>query len=195
MKMNKILIAVDDVRNSKAVVYTFQNLISYPVEVVLLHVERLEGNSLMIDMLGEAELSTLKESLKDTDYKETLDKKAEGILSFYKNELANAKTLSITPVIRSGRPAEEILKVAAEENVNMILLGYSDQKGLSRLFTGSVATDVQKRAKVSVTVARKPHMCEEPYSWKDAYAAITVTTIAVFCMFLAGMILQKGIFH
>jgi len=193
--MNRVLIAVDDIKFSKAVLSTFQNMIGPHKEVLILHVERLQGRSLMIDMLGEAELSTLKESLKGTEYKETLDKKAERILAYYKKELENIGSFSVTTVIRAGRPAEEILKVANEENVDAILLGYSGLKGWNRLLTGSVAKDVQKSTKVPVLLASRPRMCEEPYSWKDAYAAITVTTVIVFAMFFIGVILQRGALH
>jgi nucleotide-binding universal stress UspA family protein len=149
----------------------------------------------MIDMLGEAELSTLKESLKGTEYKEALDEKAEKILAYYKKELENGGVSSVTTVIRAGRPADEILKVAEEEFVDQILLGYKEQKGFSRFLTGSVAGDVQKNAKVPVLLASRPLMCEEPYSWKDAYAAVTVTTVIVLAMFLLGVILQRGTIH
>lgn len=193
--MNRVLIAVDDTKTSKAVVSTFQNLVRPSKEVLLLHVERLQGRSLMIDMLGEAELSTLKESLKGTEHKEALDKKAERILAYYKKELESIGSFSITTVIRAGRPAEEILKVANEEDVDLILLGYNGLKGWKRLLTGSVAKDVQKSAKVPVLLASRPRMCEEPYSWKDAYAAITVTTVIVFAMFFIGVILQRGALH
>ncbi len=71
--MNKVLIAVDDTKGSKYVLGVFQNLVRPPQEVLLLHVQRLQGRSLMIDMLSDAELSTLKESLKGTEYKEKLD--------------------------------------------------------------------------------------------------------------------------
>lgn len=193
--MNRVLIAVDDIRNSKAVLSTFQNLVGPHKEVLLLNVERLEGSSLMIDMLSEAELSTLKESLKGTEHKEALDKKAEMILAFYKRELETIGSFSITTVIRAGRPTEEILKVANEENVDLILLGYSGLRGWKRLLTGSVAMDVQKSVKIPVVVASRPRICEEPYSWKDAYAAITVTTVIVFAMFFIGVILQRGMLH
>ncbi|MDO9288821.1 MAG: universal stress protein, partial [Thermodesulfovibrionales bacterium] len=109
--MKKILVAVDDTKGSKAVLAVFRNLVRPPEEVVLLHVERLEGRSLMIDMLGEAELSTLRESLKGTEYKEELDRKAEKILSYYRKELENSGLISVKTVIRDGIPAEEILKV------------------------------------------------------------------------------------
>jgi nucleotide-binding universal stress UspA family protein len=193
--MNRVLIAVDDIRISKAVLSTFQNLVGPHKEVLLLHVQRLEGKSLMIDMLSEAELSTLKESLKGTEHKEALDKKAEMILAFYKKELESIGSFSITTVIRAGRPTEEILKVANEWNVDLILLGYSGLKGWKRLLTGSVAMDVQKSVKIPVVVASRPRICEEPYSWKDAYAAITVTTVIVFAMFFIGVILQRGMLH
>jgi len=162
---------------------------------LLLHVERLEGRSLMIDMLSEAELSTLKESLKGTEHKKALDMNAERILAYYKNELETIGSFNITTVIRAGRPAEEILKVANDENVDLILLGYSGLKGWKRLLTGSVLKDLQKNAKIPLVVASKPLICEEPYSWKDAYAAITVTTVIVFAMFFIGVILQRGMLH
>jgi hypothetical protein len=55
--------AVDDTKGSKSVLSVFKNLVRPPEEVVLLHVERLEGKTLMIDMLSECEITTLKESL------------------------------------------------------------------------------------------------------------------------------------
>ena len=193
--MNKVLIAVDDIKFSKTVLSTFQNMVGPHKEVLILHVERLQGKSLMIDMLGEAEMSTLKESLKGTEYKEALDRKAERIIAHYKKELETTGSFSITTVIRAGRPAEEILKVANEENVDLILLGYSGLNGWTRFLTGSVSKDVQKSTKVPVLLASRPLMCEEPYSWKDAYAAITVTTVIVFAMFFIGVILQRGALH
>jgi hypothetical protein len=91
-----------------------------------------------------------------------------------------------------GHPAEEILKVAQQEGVELILLGYSGRSGLNRLIAGSVAKEVEKKAMVPVLVAKRVTMCEEPYSWKDAYTAVTVTTAIMLGMFLLGIILQKG---
>ncbi len=187
--MNKILIAVDDTKSSKAVVTTYINSTWQPDSIILLNVERLEGRSAMIDMLGEAELSTLKESIIETEYKEALDRKAEKILTYYKNEFESEGSCTITPMIRAGRPAEEILKVADEENVDLILLGNDKLKGFNGLLSGSVAANVQKNANVPVVVAKRPVMCEEPYSWKDAYEAVTITTLIVICLFLFGVML------
>ncbi len=187
--MKRILIAVDETKSSKAVVPTLQNIASRSDDLFLIHVERLEGRSLMISMLGDAELSTLKESLKGTEYKEMLDKKAEGILNYYKKELEDAGFSGITTLTRDGDPADEILKTADEVVADLILLGNNERKGLNRLLLGSVGSDMQKSAKVPVVMAEMPLMCEEPYSWRDAYAAVTVTTVLFIGMFLLGTIL------
>jgi nucleotide-binding universal stress UspA family protein len=189
--VNKLLIAVDGTKASTAVLSTFHNLVTKPENVVLLHVEKLEGRSAMIDMLGDAEMSTLKESLSGTDHKDALDEKAEKILNYYKRELESSGTISITTKIRAGHPCDEILKVAAEENVDLILLGNSARRGFNRFIAGSVARDVQKHTKVPVLVAKRPLSCEEPYSWRDAIAAVSVTSAIVFGLFLFGTLVHR----
>ena len=187
--MNRVLVAVEDKRTSKAVISTFNNSVSNVKEVIIVHVERLAGTSLIRDMLGDAELATLKESMIGTDYKQSLDEKAETIIDYYRNELAKLGSHRITSIIRAGHPAEEILKVADDANVDLILLGYKGVSGFNRLFTGCVASDLQKKSEVPVIVAKSPITCEEPYSWKDAYNAIAVTSVIVIAMVLIGAIL------
>lgn len=189
--MNKVLIAVDGTKASTAVLSTLYNLVRKPEKVILLHVEKLEGRSAMVDMLGDAEMSTLKESLSGTDYKMALDEKAEKILNYYKRELDGSGILSITTEIRAGHPSDEILKVAAEENVDMILLGNNARRGLNRIIAGSVAGEVRKHTNVPVLVAKRPSLCEEPYSWRDAIAAVSVTSVVVLGLFLFGIFVQR----
>jgi len=152
--MNKVLIAVDNTKSSMNVLGVFRNLVMPPKEVLLLHVKRLEGKSLMIDMLGEAELSTLKESLKDTEYREKLEKDAGILLENYRKELNAAGLFSIRTLIREGIPADEILKLAEEEKVDLIVIGGSGKKGMDRLITGCVSRDVEKHAAVPVIVGK-----------------------------------------
>ncbi len=192
--MKKVLIAVDETKASKAVLSTFNNSVQQPEEVILLHVERLEGRTLMIDMLGEAEIATLRHELKGTEHKESLTRKTEKILNYYEKELKSSGVVSVRTVVKSGIPSEEILKVAEEEKVELIILGYSGRKGLSRIIAGNVASDVRKAAKAPVLVAKRANICEEPYSWKDALAAVSVTTAVVLGLFLLGIILENGKF-
>jgi len=163
--MKKVLIAVDDTKGSKAVVSVFHNLALPREGIVLLYVERLLGRSQMINMLGDAEMSTLKESLKGTEHKERLDEKAEKILTYYKKELGDGKIVPIKTVIREGHPGDEILKVAEDEKVDLILLGSNTKKGLHRLITGCVSRYVERRARAPVIIARIKG-CEN-YSYKE----------------------------
>jgi nucleotide-binding universal stress UspA family protein len=192
-RVKKILIAVDDTKGSKNVLSVFHNFVHQPAEIILLHVARLEGKSMMIDMLGEAELSTLKEMLSGSDHKAALDKRADQILAYYSKELALDGLSTLKTVKKDGVPSEEILKVAEEEGAEMIILGQSGKMGFDRFITGKVAKYVENNAKVPVLVAKRPLMCEEPYTKRDAYAAAYVTTAIVFALFLLGVILQGGL--
>ncbi len=192
--MKKVLIAVDNTKASKAVLSTFLNLVKPAEEVTLLNVERLEGESMMIDMLGDAEMSTLREMIRDTDHKKALDAKAKRVLDFYRKEIEENSATAVKTLVREGVPATEILKVAEEEKADLIILGNSRRKWFGRLVAGSTVKDVRRDAKIPVLVAKGTPMCEEPYSWRDAYAAVTITTAIIFCMFLLGVILEKGTF-
>ncbi len=189
--MKKVLIAVDDTKGSQNVLSVFHNFVQLPVEVILLHVEKLEGRSLMIDMLGDAEMSTLKEMLRGTDHKAALEVRSEKILAFYSKELENDGKVTVRPMRREGIPADEILKVSDEVGADLIILGQSGRRGFDRFITGKVARHVERNAKVPVMVAHRPLMCEEPYTKRDAWAAVSVTTAVVFALFILGFILQK----
>ncbi len=151
----KILVAVDDTKGSKAIIPVCSNLLKcmIPEAVILVYVEKLEGPSLIASMLGDAELSTLKESIKETEIQEALDRKGKKILDFYKKTLEEAGIKGIKTVLRSGHPADEILKTAKEEAADMIVVG-SRGKRVSHLFIGSVSREIVDRAEVPVVVVK-----------------------------------------
>ena len=151
--MEKVLIAVDETQGSRATISAFQNLTRKPRTVVLVTVQRLLGDSLVIDMLGEPEMQTLRESLKDTEYKEALDNKAENVLAFYASELRN-NGVTVKTVVRDGPPAEEILKVAREERVDLIIIGHSCKNFIQRLISGSVTREIMKNGLVPFLVSK-----------------------------------------
>jgi nucleotide-binding universal stress UspA family protein len=158
--MKKVLIAVDDTKGSKAVLSVFKNLVRPPQEVLLLHVQRLEGKSLMIDMLGEAELSTLREALRGTEYKEELDRKSEQILNYYKRELEDGGLISIRTMVRDGIEADEILKVAEDEKVDLIITGANENKGMMRIIAGCLPAEIERRSKVPVLAGKEENAAE-----------------------------------
>lgn len=167
--MKKVLIAVDETEGSKAVLSVFQNMVRPPESVVLVHVQQLEGKSMMIDMLGEAELNTLREALRGTEYKESLDRKSEKILNFYRKELENGGLVRVKTIIRDGITSEEILKVAQEEGVDLIVTGYNGKTFMQRMVTGSISKDIEQHAPVPVLVAKDPS-AEEKFAWTAAAA-------------------------
>lgn len=153
--MKKVLIAVDDTKGSNMTIPVFSRLFSCarPNSVVLLYVERFEGRSLMTEMLPLSELSTLKEVLEGTEYKEALDKRAQEILDSYKKELEKNGVTGIETVIKMGNPAEEILNAAKESGAEMIIIGSRGKRAHSILM-GSVSREVANRAEIPVLIAR-----------------------------------------
>ena len=152
--MKKVLIAADDTKGSLAVLDVFRNQVRRPEEVILVHVQRPLGRSFMGDMVNEAEMTTLKEMLQDTEHQEELDKLSEKILTYYKEQLKNDGLFRIKTLIRAGNVHEEILKVAEEEQADMLILGSSGKSGLDRLFSGRVTKDVERKAGIPVVVAK-----------------------------------------
>jgi nucleotide-binding universal stress UspA family protein len=170
--MKKVLIAVDETEGSKSVLSVFNNMVRPPETVVLVHVQRLEGKSMMIDMLGEAEMATLRESLRGTEHKEALDRQSQKILNYYKKELDNGGLVNVKTVVRDGVPSEEILKVAQEEGVDLIITGCSGKSVMQRLVSGCVSRDLEKNGPVPVLVAKDA--AEEKHAWGVAPIGVKI---------------------
>ncbi|OGR07906.1 MAG: hypothetical protein A2511_05070 [Deltaproteobacteria bacterium RIFOXYD12_FULL_50_9] len=154
--MKKILIAVDDTKSTMEIfnksLYITKCL--KPDLIVLVYVEQFEGKSLIAEMLGDAEMATLKEALEGSELKETLDKKAFDILSRYKRLLQeNLPSPPIKTVVKGGHAAEEILKTAKEENIDLIIMGARGKRA-SSLFMGSVSREVSNLAEVPVLIVK-----------------------------------------
>ncbi len=169
--MKKVLIAVDNTRDSNSIRSLFTDLVSLPESTVLLHVQQVEGNSLMTAMLGDAEMSTLKEALEGTEHKEVLDRRAEKLLAFCKEELEKGGLTNVKTIVKAGHPSEEILKAAEEERADMIVMGCSGKSRIRRLVTGCVSREVEKGAKVPVMIT-KGNGCGDAHLWngREAYA-------------------------
>ncbi len=169
--MKKVLVAVDGPEGSKEILSLFRDCVSSPEEVILLHVEQLEGNTLMTAMLGNAEMSTLKESLKDTEHKEALDRKAEKVLTYYKKALEDGGLAGVKTMVREGHPSEEILSVARAEGVDLIIVGCSGKSRFRRYLTGCASRDVEKNATVPVLIAKRNGCGKHAHIWsgREAY--------------------------
>jgi nucleotide-binding universal stress UspA family protein len=154
--MKKVLIAVDDTKGTKKAFSLCSNFCACmrPSAISLVYVEKFEGNKSLIDeMLGDAELATLKQVLKGTDYQAALDKKARTILNYYKKELIAKGLKGIKTIVKQGHPAEEITKTAKEVKADLIIVGSRGTR-TSNLFMGSVSREVLNNAEVPVLVVK-----------------------------------------
>ena len=64
----------------------------------------------------------------------------------------NADNIKISHVIKEGSPARCILEVAADEDVDLIVMGSSGKSGFDRFIMGSVADKVVNSAKCAVLI-------------------------------------------
>jgi nucleotide-binding universal stress UspA family protein len=159
--MDQILLAVDDTKGSESVVELLSSLLGdcvgggcVPKDIILLYVERLEGRSIMGGLLlSTSETETLKESLKGTEYQEKQDQHAEKVLHYFKDLLEKSGFSGVVPLVRQGHPAEEIMKAAEENGVEMIIMG-SRGKRLHNIWMGSISREVANNAKMAVLIAR-----------------------------------------
>lgn len=152
--MKKILVAVDDAKGSRAAVEAFSELFSgcSEIEVILLHVMRFEGRSFMTEMLGDAEMATLREALEGTEVKEALDSKADNLLGHYRMVVEDDnRTAKIRTIVKYGHPAEEILKTAKEEGAELIIVGCRGKR-MHTLVMGSVSREVVSNSNIPVLV-------------------------------------------
>lgn len=154
--MKRILIAADETIGTKNAFSTCANFCSCvrPDFIALVYVEKFEGKSLIDEMLGDAEMATLKNVLTGTEYQDALDKKARTVLNHYQKVLEDKGLTGVTSIIRKGHPAEEILKTAREENVDMIIVG-ARGKRTTHLFMGSVSREVADNADIPVLIVKQ----------------------------------------
>ncbi|RME64897.1 MAG: universal stress protein [Nitrospirae bacterium] len=152
----KVLCCVDETKGSLKVVDILGKIFKDhpPEKLYLLYVEKIEGPSVMDDLLlSESEMKTLKESLEGTEHKEVLDRKANKVIAFFQDKFKEKGLSETEPVIKMGHPAEEILRASEELSVDLIVMGSRGSR-THGLFIGSVSREVVNQAKVSVLVAR-----------------------------------------
>jgi len=123
-------------------------------EVVILHVIHPSEFSVpQFDDPFALDVATIYAHLPEIE-KEIL-KKHETMLDMTANEFKE-KGFCVKKVMVVGDPKEEIVKVAEEEKVNVIVIGYHGKSLLERIFEmGSTAKAVIKKANCPVLVVKK----------------------------------------
>ena len=87
------------------------------------------------------------------------------------------KTLELEYVVRVGRPAEELLKVAREPRADVIVMSSHGLTGIRKLFFGSTTERVLREADIPVLVSESG--VPGPQTWADMVAAVNRVLIPV----------------
>jgi len=82
---------------------------------------------------------------------ERLKKEAESLLDAFK-KIGDEVGVKIETEVISGRPAEEIVRFAKEDD--LIIIPNTIKKGMDRIFSGSVSEEVVRNAPCSVLVVK-----------------------------------------
>ena len=148
--MKKILIAVDGSEDSdKALSQGGKLAKEMDLDVVVVTVERPI----------ESILSIFDTFLKKTDpasekeIREKYESIGRDLLNQAEKSIKKEGVAKVKTVVKEGKPAEEILKVAEKEKADLIIIG-SRGKGLAKTVFGSVSREVAMGSKVPVMIVR-----------------------------------------
>ena len=153
--MNCVLVAVDGAKGSRACVAACARLFADrpPPAVILLHVMQYGGPTAVDGLTIDAELAELRETLEGSPQLEALKAKAEATLATPRTFLREHGFGDVRTAIKIGRPAEEILRGAAEYGADLIVIG-NTRSLIDKLMLGDVAQQVASAATVPVLLAR-----------------------------------------
>lgn len=153
--MNRVLVGVDSVAGSWACVEACARLFAGrpPPAVILLHVIQYGGPTAVDGLSSDAELAELREALEGSPQMEALKAKAQARLAAPRAAFEEHGFRDLRTVIKSGRPAQEILNGAAEYGAELIVIG-NTRSLIDKLMLGDVAQQVANAATVPVLLAR-----------------------------------------
>ena len=130
-KMSKLLVAVDGSEQAnKALKYASNLAMEFKAKVTLLHV-------------SESKLANLEP--------EAVRIVGENILS---DAATNFEGIDLDKRLEYGSPAQNIIKVASQENYDLIILGSRGLSSVKRYLLGSVSEDASMHARRSVLIVR-----------------------------------------
>jgi nucleotide-binding universal stress UspA family protein len=73
----------------------------------------------------------------------------------YINEIGEQENVNVETILLEGHPADELIRYAEEEKMDIIVMGMIGRTGLDRLILGSVAEKVIRHSKVPVMVLKE----------------------------------------
>jgi nucleotide-binding universal stress UspA family protein len=120
------------------------------VGVALDVAERFDAAVHALSVVDTDEIDSSPEQLRD-DLADALERQADEALA----DVAARADRPVTTAVRQGRPADEIVAYAREEDVDAVAVGTRGRHGENRLLVGSVAERVVRTAPVPVLTVRQ----------------------------------------
>ncbi|NQU08466.1 MAG: universal stress protein [Candidatus Abyssubacteria bacterium] len=147
IKIEKILFPTDFSEHSKhAFTYALSFAKEYGARLYMLHV--IED----VQYLANAYMFDVPMMPSFADMEQNRQKEME---EFIEREVADA-SVSVEKVIKHGRPFVEIIQMAREENVDLIVIATHGRGGLEHVLFGSTAEKVVRKAPCPVLSIRLP---------------------------------------
>lgn len=148
MDMKKILVPHDgDQMSDKAVLYAAELAKALGSEIILLYViEEIEVPATLILGNDRVLISRARRSIARS-IEQTWNRFVED-----KVKLLSSERIKVSSDIKTGNPAEQIVKFARENQVDLIVMGSRRLEGISKIVValGSVARKVSERASCPV---------------------------------------------
>lgn len=97
----------------------------------------------------------LKRTLREEGHCADMFRKEGEEATKYIEDTAKKEGLEIRKWIPAGHPAEEILKLAEEQSIDLIVMGTLGRSGFEKFLLGSVADKVIRNSRIPVLTVRK----------------------------------------
>jgi nucleotide-binding universal stress UspA family protein len=157
--IKKILYATDlrDHPTGHAFVYAVDMARKHDATIVILHCEEGARSISYAGSRVEAVVQEAKEEDQKGDLAE-IRRRVEAFCSMAETQIGTPCAGLVSKIlVPIGRPVEEILKAADEENCDLIVLGTHEKGFLEQTFLGSVAADVLEKTRKPLLIIPLPN--------------------------------------
>ena len=108
-----------------------------------------DGEIIILSVAGKLTSSAFQSRSNVRKINKGLLKEAQENVKYMK-KLFDGEKLNIRTIVKPGFPAETIIKVAEDEEADLIIISSSGKSGLHRFILGSVTEEVLKNAEIDV---------------------------------------------
>ncbi len=154
-RFKKILIATDGSEHvKKAVTHAIELAKLSEAELHAIYVMDIKADCAK-ELYTDRSTGSLKRVLRNEGICIDIYRKEGETAIKYIEDMAKRDGLDIKKWIVKGHPAEEILKLAEEQSIDLIVVGTLGRSGIEKFLLGSVADKVIRNSRIPVLTVRK----------------------------------------